>query len=98
MITKWLQERPRILLLDEPTQGVDVGARGEILRILRERVQQGAAALISSSDTEQLAAICSRVMVLRNGVVVGTLEGTEVTESAILQLCHAPNSDRDHLN
>lgn len=98
VITKWLQERPRILLLDEPTQGVDVGARREILRILRERVQQGAAALISSSDTEQLAAICSRVMVLRNGVVVGTLEGTEVTESAILQLCHAPSSDRDQLN
>ncbi|MGH2662963.1 MAG: sugar ABC transporter ATP-binding protein [Actinomycetota bacterium] len=89
VVAKWMQGRPRILLLDEPTQGVDVGARREILEIIRERVRGGSAALIASSDHEQLAATCNRVVVLRDGLVVGRLRDGEVSERAILDLCHA---------
>lgn len=78
---KWLRCTPRVLLLDEPTQGVDIGAKAEIHRHIVAAVGTGAAAVVSSSDYEELAALCHRVIVLRGGRVVAELAGSAVTVS-----------------
>ena len=63
VLGKWLQTGPRIVLLDEPTQGVDVGARHQVFGLIREAAAGGAIVLCASSDHEQLAMICDRVLV-----------------------------------
>lgn len=76
---KWFQRVPALFLLDEPTQGVDVGAKAELHNALFDAALAGAAILISSSDADELVATCDRVIVLRSGRVVETLEGDEIT-------------------
>jgi ribose transport system ATP-binding protein len=80
---KWFQRAPVVFLLDEPTQGVDVGAKGELHRCLADAAANGAAVLMSSSDTDELTSVCSRVIVLRNGALVAELTGSEITPHAI---------------
>jgi len=84
VLAKWMSMAPKVLLLDEPTQGVDAGAKYEVLRILVEAAKAGAAVLIFSGDYEQLAHVCHRVLVLSHGHVVAELVGGGVTESAIV--------------
>jgi ribose transport system ATP-binding protein len=84
VLAKWMSMAPRILLLDEPTQGVDAGAKYEVLRILVDAAKAGSAVLIFSGDYEQLAHVCHRVFVLSHGHVVAELTGRDVTESAIV--------------
>jgi ribose transport system ATP-binding protein len=67
VLARWLRRRPEVLLLDEPTQGVDIGARSEIYTLIREATQQGTSVLLVASDPEELAHACDRVIVLRNG-------------------------------
>ena len=81
-----LARAPRVLVLDEPTRGVDIGARADIYEILRSRAGHGAAVLIASSDLQELAALCDRVLVLFEGSVVGELIGEEIREEAIVLL------------
>jgi ribose transport system ATP-binding protein len=83
LLAKWLQGDPRLLLLHEPTQGVDVGARQEIFRLIREAAASGAAILVASEDHAQLEAVCDRVSILKAGTIVRTLEGTEVRKARI---------------
>ena len=83
VMAKWLATHPRILLLDEPTRGVDVGARTEIYRIVREQAQAGMAVLVISSELEELA-ICDRVLILVEGRVVGELSSPAISEQALL--------------
>ena len=78
-----LNQRATLLLADEPTQGVDVGARAEIYRILRQVAAAGAAVVIVSSDTRELEGLCDRVLVFSSGQVVTELRGGQVTEDAI---------------
>ena len=73
LLARWLRDEPRVLLLDEPTQGVDVGARAEIHRMVRAAVTAGAAAIVVSSDHEELAQLCDRVLVLADGRVAAEL-------------------------
>jgi ribose transport system ATP-binding protein len=80
---KWLSQKPAVFLLDEPTQGVDVGAKADLHRELRTAATEGAAVVISSSDLEELTDLCGRVLVLVEGRVVAELVGDEVTEAAI---------------
>jgi ribose transport system ATP-binding protein len=84
VLAKWMAMAPKILLLDEPTQGVDAGAKYEVLRILVDAAKAGSAVLIFSGDYEQLAHVCHRVFVLSHGHVVAELTGGDVTESAIV--------------
>ena len=84
---KWLRRRPDVLLLDEPTQGVDVGAKAVLHRRLVEAAAAGAAVVISSSDVDELAAICRRVLVCRQGRLAADLHGDDVTVRAISQEC-----------
>ena len=84
---KWLRRVPRVFLLDEPTQGVDVGAKAELHRQLLDAAEQGAAILVSSSDVDELAALCRRVLVLRDGQIVAELAGSRLTVANIAREC-----------
>lgn len=79
VFAKWLSTKPRVILLDEPTQGVDVGAKAELYSIIQKGVADGAAAVVTSSDTDELYALCQRVLVLRNGRVAAELTGQQLT-------------------
>jgi ribose transport system ATP-binding protein len=89
VLARWLRRRPRVLLLDEPTQGVDVATRVEIYESIHAAVADGAAALLVSSDFEELARVCDRVLVLRKGTVVAEARGAELNADHIAHLAHA---------
>jgi ribose transport system ATP-binding protein len=86
VLAKWLRTMPNVLVLDEPTAGVDVGAKASIYELVRDAAGQGTAVVISSSDTKELAEVCDRVVVLNGGCVVGELSGPTLTEEAVLHM------------
>lgn len=88
LMAKWLQIGPRLLLLDEPTQGVDVGARQQIWDALDRTAQSGAAILVSSTDYEQLAMLCHRVLIFARGQIVAELSGADLTKDLIAEHCY----------
>jgi ribose transport system ATP-binding protein len=83
VFAKWLQREPRVFLLEEPTQGVDVGTKAFLHQQLRDAAAAGAAILISSSDNEELVSLCHRVLVLRDGRIGAELRGEELTNSQL---------------
>jgi ABC-type sugar transport system ATPase subunit len=85
-IARWLLDTPRLLILDEPSRGVDVGARAEVHRVIRELASRGTAILAISSDNEELVGLCDRVVVMAEGRVTGELVGTEISTDRILSL------------
>jgi ribose transport system ATP-binding protein len=87
LLAKWLQRSPQLVLLDEPTQGVDIGARQTVFRHIAEAAASGATVLCASSDYEQLAALCGRVLIFSGGRIVATLVGAEITKQAIAEQC-----------
>ncbi len=96
VLGKWLECRPKLLLLDEPTRGVDVGAREEIYSILEDLADSGVAILMASSDLTEVRRLAHRVLVLRDGGIVGALDGADATEEAIAALVTgATSSARD---
>jgi ABC-type sugar transport system ATPase subunit len=86
MLAKWLALEPRLLLLDEPTKGVDVGAKFEIHEIVRRQAAAGAACLIASSDLPEVLALADRIVVMREGCVAGELPAGGATEEAVMRL------------
>lgn len=88
VIGKWLDCTPRLIIMDEPTRGVDVGARSEIYKLVRNMSKDGMSFLIISSDAEELPGFCDRVLVMGGGVVSGELVGDAITKDAILQLSY----------
>ena len=84
VLAKWLRTQPRIIVLDEPTQGVDVGAKAAIYRHLAHAAQDGAALVVCSAEAKDLAAICDRVLVLREGAVAAELRDQSLTEQRII--------------
>ena len=84
VLARWLRRSTRLLLLDEPTQAVDVGARADLWRLIHEASDAGVAVVIASSDLEELAHMCDRVIILRNGQVAAEVAGPNaVTEDEI---------------
>lgn len=84
MLARWLRNDPRLLLLDEPTQGVDVGVKATIYQIIRDVAAEGRGVVVASSDVKELAMVCDRVVVLNDGLVVASLTGAQVNEAAVL--------------
>jgi ABC-type sugar transport system ATPase subunit len=84
VIAKWLRNGPSVLLLDEPTQGVDVGAKSSIYALIATAARDGAAVLVTSSDMKELASVCDRVIVMRDGRVATTLEKAALTEANLV--------------
>ena len=85
VLARWLATRCPVLLLDEPTRGIDVGARQEIYQVLRELSRDGHALLVASSSLPELLALSDRLVVMRDGRVVGELAAAEATAEAVLQ-------------
>jgi ABC-type sugar transport system ATPase subunit len=84
VVAKWLRTAPKVLLLDEPTQGVDVGAKAAIYGLIDQAAAAGAAVLVASSDEAELVTICDRVTVLREGRVAAELAGHELDEARLV--------------
>ena len=89
LLARCLMHTPNVLLLDEPTRGVDVGAKVEIYRIIRQLARQGLAIILISSELPEIVGLCDRVVVLCEGRKTGELAGLEITENAVLQLAVA---------
>ena len=89
MIGRWLAAGVDTLLIEQPTRGVDVGAKAEIYGLLREFVQQGGAVLALSSDLLELIGLCDRILVVRGGAIVGNVPADTATEESLLALALA---------
>jgi len=88
LFARWLsvQPEPGIIILDEPTRGVDVGSKAEIHRLISELSTRGAAVLVISSDLPELLAVSSKMVVLRRGAIAGWLKRSEMSEHAAAKL------------
>lgn len=92
VFARWLIDHARILLLDEPTSGVDVGARFEIHRIIRELAGRGAGVILVSSDLTELLSLADRLIVMREGQMVAELENAGLSQEAVLSYCYGERS------
>ena len=86
VLARWLALSPAVMIFDEPTRGIDVGAKDEIYRLIRELAASQVAVLVISSDMEEILRISDRVLVLRDGEVTGSILRNEATEEAILRM------------
>jgi ribose transport system ATP-binding protein len=84
VIAKWLMTKPRIILLNDPTRGIDVGTKQELYVLLRKLAEGGAAIIFYSTDYDELIGCCDRVQVFYNGAIVRTLEGDSLTEHNLI--------------
>jgi ribose transport system ATP-binding protein len=89
ILGRWLRRDPKLLLLDEPTHGVDVGARVEIYATIRQAVDAGASVLVASSDFEELAGLCDRVVVMARGRCVAEARGADLDSTRLQELSYA---------
>ncbi len=85
IVARWLRRRPLLLLLDDPTQGVDVGARADLYAAINAAVDEGMAAILVTSDFEELADVSDRVLILRGGRIAREVVGTEATRSRLTE-------------
>jgi ribose transport system ATP-binding protein len=88
LLGKWLATHPRLLLLQEPTVGLDVGARSDIFGLIRAVAHSGTSVICASSDWEQLAEICDRVVIVANGRAAAVIADSELSETAIGHECY----------
>ncbi|MFF6909181.1 sugar ABC transporter ATP-binding protein [Streptomyces sp. NPDC012389] len=95
LLARWLCLEPKVLLLDEPTRGIDVGAKAEVQSLIDDLAREGLAVLLISSDIEELIEGADRIVVLRGGAVAGELAGDEVEESRLLEVLadHTPAAE-----
>jgi ribose transport system ATP-binding protein len=89
VLGKWLALRPRVIIFDEPTQGIDVGAKAEIHRLIRRLADEGAAVVMISSDMDEIVAESDRVAVMHEGRITGILDRAACTPESIMQLAIA---------
>jgi len=86
VLGKWLAMKPRLLLLDEPTRGIDVGSKQEIYRLMEELAAGGVAILFVSSEMEEVLGMADRALVMHEGVITGELARDQLNEEAVMQL------------
>lgn len=89
ILARWIQRNPRLLLLDEPTQGVDAVARADIYRLLRDVTDAGCAVLLVSSDFEELAQLCDRVLILRGGTITAQVAQPHCDAATLIRLSYS---------
>jgi ABC-type sugar transport system ATPase subunit len=90
VLARWLGIDPRVFLLDEPTKGVDVGAKDEIHEIIRRKARDGAACVVVSSDLPEVLAVADRIVVMREGRIQGEIPAAAADEESVMQLATAP--------
>ncbi len=86
ILARWLCENPKVILLDEPTRGIDVGAKSEIYRIMYGLASAGAAVVVVSSELPEVMGICDRIAVMRSGRIVGTFDRADATQETLVSL------------
>lgn len=86
VLAKWLSMQPRVIIFDEPTRGIDVGAKAEIYRLMRGLAEQGVVVIMISSDMEEILNVSDRVAVMHEGKITGVLERADCTEEKIMRL------------
>jgi ribose transport system ATP-binding protein len=96
VIGKWLLRNPDLLLLNDPTKGVDVGAKGEFYNLLAELRESGTAILFNSSDDEELLGLCDRILVLHEGTIEATLEGDSLNKNNLVAASMAAHERDTH--
>ncbi|MCB0031991.1 MAG: sugar ABC transporter ATP-binding protein, partial [Anaerolineales bacterium] len=84
MLSKWLNTKPRLLILDEPTRGIDVGAKAEVHHIINDLAAQGLGIILISSDLPEVLAMSDRILVMREGRQMGIFDREEATQELIL--------------
>lgn len=97
VLARWLRTEPKVLLLDEPTQGVDVGAKASIYARITEAASQGLGVIIASSDAEELVHLCHRVLIMRSGAVAAELTGATLTEERLIAETLGATSHRKNM-
>lgn len=85
ILARWLALKPRVLLLDEPTRGIDVGAKAEIYRLINRLAAEGMAVLMASSDLPELLGMCDRILVMRQGRIAAEFAGASATQEGIMR-------------
>ena len=95
VLAKWLQRSDRVLIFDEPSQGVDVGGKAEIFGLIERLAAEGRSIIVISSDFSELAAVCTRVIGIREGRVSGSVEAPGITESELVRLAYAPTNEEE---
>ena len=85
ILSRWMAIHPKLIILDEPTRGIDVGAKAEIERLIYEFSEQGISILFISSEMAELVRNCDRILVLRDGKIMGELTGQEISEKSIME-------------
>jgi len=97
VIGKWLLREPKLLLLDDPTKGVDVGTKAEFYKLLMRLQENGVTILFNSSDEQELLDLCDRVLVMQDGNIKADLTGSMLTESnLVLHSMGATNNHNHH--
>jgi inositol transport system ATP-binding protein len=86
VLARALQTQPRVFLLDEPTRGIDVGAKVEVYRLIGELAAQGAAVVIASSDMLELLGLCDRILVMRTGRIAGGIARADFSQERVMAL------------
>lgn len=94
VIGKWLSQGSDILIFDEPTHGVDVDGKEEIYDIMQELADQGKAVIFISSEFSELVGVCHRIVAMRDGQIMGELEGDEINETAVVELSYSDHGER----
>jgi ABC-type sugar transport system ATPase subunit len=89
VVAKWLLSDPDIIILDEPTRGIDVGAKIEIYKLIQKLAEDGKAVIVISSELNEIIGLCSRVVVMYEGRVTGELEGNDIQQETIMRYAHA---------
>jgi ribose transport system ATP-binding protein len=95
VLARWLLRECRVLLLDEPTRGVDVATKAELYRVISDLAKAGLAVLVVSSELEELVGICTRILVMREGQIVADVDGVAATERELLRHAVAPTDAPD---
>lgn len=91
VLARWLAAKPKLLILDEPTRGIDVGAKAEIYRLIDELANEGLAIMFISSELPEILGLSDRIYVMQNGRITGELSGATATEEAVLELAMVDN-------
>ena len=93
VLARWLAAKPKVLILDEPTRGIDVGAKAEIYHLIDDLANEGLGIMFISSELPEILGLSDRIYVMQNGRITGEIAGADASEEAILNLAMA-----DHLS
>ena len=91
VLAKFWALAPKVLLLDEPTRGVDVGTKSEIYQLIRQRAAAGTGVIVVSSELPELLGLCDRILVMHEGRMAGVFDAATTTESELLHACYGRN-------